>query len=118
MSKYETAISVKQKNDRMIQQLNNQICDGRRDKTGLDWYFSKQGDRQMVFITDMYHGYYGSSSVSSDRSEDVGKEIAKTLTQLVRTIVQNTVDRLEKETKQALFDAKAEAEQIIESCKS
>lgn len=114
-SKYEKAFETKQRNERFIKKLELQIPTADRDKTGLkDWRTSGYNGKELSFTTSVYHGYYGNSSVTSDASMDLGREIAKTLCDLRQEIVNRTISRLQKEIKEAANEAKEEAKQILE----
>lgn len=118
MSKYEDAIKIKQRNERLIVDFQNQVCTGDRDKTGLDvWRVAEDGSRNLVLRTDMYHGYYGNSSVSSDTSKDATEELAKTLTELKQHIITRTVARLQKQIEDAMKAASDEAERVLKYAK-
>jgi len=82
MSKYEEAVKTKQLCKKLINDFKNQNPTPKdRDKTGLRWRFSgiKKNEnlfKEMLFNTNMYHGYYGSSSCTDDGSEEAGEIIA------------------------------------------
>ena len=113
MTYYDEAIKTKNTCTRLINDLKHQISNEHRDKTGLRWIFSKCGDRSMWFYTDCYYGYYGSSSVSSNNSNELGLELAETLSLLKSQIIQKTIERLEHKIKEAIKKAQEEAKTIL-----
>jgi len=124
MSKYENAIQVKKRNESLIKDFENQIyVKGHRDKTGLNWQFMRYESTSnewnpILLAVGLNHGYYGSSSCGDDNSEDAGRELAKTLSELKQIIIETTINRLKKEIRDSAEKASDEAKEIIEIAKS
>jgi len=114
VSHYENAIKIKSEMSRVIASLEQQVTTSQRDKTGLRWQFVKIGERYMQFFTDCYAGNYGSSSVSNMNSEALGKEIAKTLTQLKCEIIRIAIERCKKQIADAAALAADEARKVLD----
>lgn len=115
MSKYDNALAIKRRNDLLAEKLENQRSNSHRDKTGLRWRFQSRSAREMIFTTHCYHGYYGDSSAASDDSDELGAELAITLTELKEEIVSRTLLRLSRQTREAMVAAREEAESILTS---
>lgn len=115
MTMYDFAIQTKKRNNGLIKDLENQRTTRDRDKTGLNHWrgLKNKASRGMWFETDAYHGYYGNSSSSSDTSDDLAKEIAKTLEGLKREIINRTIERLKNEIIEANKLAADEAKTIL-----
>lgn len=119
MSKYDTYLAIKQRNQTLIKDFENQIpIDRDRDKTDLQrWAFeglTSAGNWGKLRLTvGMSHGYYGNSSASDDCSEEAGIELAITLSGLRDQIVKDTVSRLESQIKEAARQAEQEAKDVL-----
>ena len=118
MSNYEHALKIKKSLTNVIRDLEQQVTTAHRDKTGLRWQFKGCGDRCMTFATDCYTGTYGSSSVSSCNSDDLGREIAETLVELKSVIIERTIARAKKKIADACELARTEAEGILQAAQS
>lgn len=120
MNKYELALAVKQRNESLIKDFENQVYVAKqRDKNGLGCWSGKlerpreSGYRRVVLSVTMQHGYYGSSYCSSDASEEAAHAIADTLNGMKDGIIARTIARLRAQVVFAAREAADEAREIL-----